>query len=159
MTHIVVSELPDHKVQEWRLQPAKTRKPIVLPSWITDSIAAGQLRPWRAYLLPRLADRSQSTLLDGSSGAASTSQQPAQRQLQAPAHQQSGLTALAAGGRAEAYLPNDCAQAITSSTKSDPDFVRKYFSTSILSANHLRFSLKPIQSSRAHVHTVVLLNR
>jgi len=64
VTHVIVMELPDSKVQEWLRQPAKNRKPHVLPSWITISIERGKLEPWQSYLLPRLRDSSQRSIFD-----------------------------------------------------------------------------------------------
>ena len=150
VTHIVVSELPDNKVQQYHRQPVKNRKPIVLPSWITDSIAAGSLKPWRTYLFPRLADRNQSTFAVAAPAAAaigiaspvraaravvpvaSPVRAPVASPVRAPvANQQGHLVATAAGGQAEADT-GGADPLINGSTKTDPDFVRKYFSRSRL---------------------------
>ena len=177
VTHIIVMELPDSKVQEWLRQPAKNRTPHVLPSWITTSIERGKLEPWQSYLLPRLRDSSQRSVFDmrtsaldsaapcpalsanaaaaavvtfspravpvaspaadsaasfatpGGSGAAAAAAAAAPAAPAAPAaaaSQAQLLTTSKVANRAERSSGE------AQSTKTDPDFVRKYFKRSRL---------------------------
>ena len=155
VTHIIVMELPDSKVQQWLRQPEKNRTPHVLPTFITESIERQQLQPWQSYLLPRLRAVGQRTMFElrppahpAAAASAGTAAGGAAAAV-APASAGSGtvpstvvpsaLTAATAGlaasvrpARPAARLSSagserDLDSGAAQSTKTDPDFVRKYF--------------------------------
>jgi hypothetical protein len=70
VTHVLVSEMPDNKIQQWRRQPAANRKPHVLPTWLVESVAAGRMLPCHSFLHPRLRDTSQRSMATLAAAAA-----------------------------------------------------------------------------------------
>ena len=52
VTHIIASNLTDAKIKIY--QRERNPLPVVLPSWVVDSIASGTLLPAQDYILPRL---------------------------------------------------------------------------------------------------------
>lgn len=163
VTHVIVMELPDSKVQEWLRQPAKNRKPHVLPSWVTASIERGKLEPWQSYLLPRLRDSSQRSIFDMKASAfdstgpcvamAAAAAVPAapSAAFSTATHDGGGGSDRVGcsgdgGGAAAVSLASvssingalnradraDRSSGEAQSTKTDPDFVRKYFKRSRL---------------------------
>lgn len=50
VTHIIAQSLPQAKIQE--IRDMKKWMPVVTPSWVTSSIAAGKLQPVDSHLLP-----------------------------------------------------------------------------------------------------------
>ena len=158
VTHIIVMELPDSKVQQWLRQPEKNRTPHVLPTFIVDSIERQQLQPWQGYLLPRLRAVGQRTMFElrpaarpaaaaaagpvaGSAAAASPAgnshispnaaiaSPPAAAAADPPASTGPPRpTARLSGASSDRDLDAGAAQ----STRTDPDFVRKYFKRSRL---------------------------
>ena len=125
VTHVIVSELPDSKVQEWRQQPAKNRKPHVLPSWVMASIEKGRLEPWVPHLVPRLRDTSQRSVFD-------VARRVAPGTAPAPAAPAAAAAAAAAAPVPRQQHADSDAHAGAHCTRTDPDFVRKYFKRSRL---------------------------
>ena len=129
VTHVIVSEMPDNKIQAWLRQPAANRKPHVLPTWLTESITAGRALQSHGYLHPRLRSGSQRSIADLPRSRTA----PRAASLALPAA--TVAVALPASPAASAPLPTGRVEQMGRELRhsgNDPDFVRKYFKRSRL---------------------------